>query len=138
RQWSLHRILIIGGLIVIAVGSLIGYNSEYQKALCAIRAVGGTTDADGGDEGPVSGRRVMLFGPRITDAEIEQVAPHLPHLPELFTMDLSMAHVTDRGLGQLRGLNHLGDIILRYTKVTDDGLEFLEGWEKLWTLDLMH
>src|SRR5262249_11737754 len=97
-----------------------------------------TTDADMVDEGPVTVRRVQLAGPTITDAEIERVAPHLSHLPELFTLDLSMSRVTDRGLGHLRGLDQLGDIILRYTKVTDEGLEFLRGWDKLWTLDLMH
>jgi hypothetical protein len=138
RSWHLHRIVIVGGLVVLAVGSVIAYCSDYQKALRTIREMGGTTDADMVDEGPVAVRRVQLAGPAITDAEIKRVAPHLTHLPELFTLDLSMSRVTDSGLGHLRRLHNLGDIILRYTQVTDEGLEFLRGWDKLWTLDLMH
>src|SRR5262245_6767967 len=134
RPWHLHRIVIVSGLIVLAVGIFITYFSDYQKALRAVRAVGGSTDAELVDEGPTAVRRVQLAGPTITDAEIGRVAPHLPHLPELFTLDLSMSRVTDRGLGHLRGLAHLGDIILRYTKVTDEGLDFLRCWDKLWTL----
>ena len=129
---------MVGGLVLLAIASVVGYFSDYERALCAVREVGGATDADRMDDGPVTVRRVQLAGPAITDAEIERVAPHLSHLPELFTLDLSMLRVTDRSLGQLRGLNNLGDILLRYTKVTDEGLEFLAGWDKLWTLDLMH
>src|SRR6516225_9730970 len=106
RRWHLHRIVIVSGLIVLVVGIVIVYFTDYQKALRAIHQAGGTTDADLMDEGPSVVRRVMLAGPTITDAEIERVAPHLPHLPELFTLDLSMSRVTDRGLGLLRGLAH--------------------------------
>jgi hypothetical protein len=135
RRWHLHRIAIVGGLIVLVVGMVFEYFSDYHQALRAIAEAGGTTDADGSEEQAAAVRMVALGGPSITDAEIERVAPHLPHLPDLFTLNLSMANVTDRGLGHLRGLNHLGDIILRYTQVTDQGLEFLAGWDKLapWT-----
>ena len=138
RLWRLGGAVIIGGVSLLGIALVASYFSEEQKALRAIQAVGGTTEADTMEEGPVTVRTVNLRGPTITDAEVEQVAPHLPHLPELFTLDVSMARVTDRGLARLRGLTHLGDLILRYTRVSDAGLEHLQGWDNLRTLDLMH
>ena len=67
RSWSLHRIVMVSGLVVLAVGIVVVYFTDYQKALRAVHAVGGTTDADLVEEGPAAVRRVQLAGPAITD-----------------------------------------------------------------------
>jgi len=138
RGWSHRSFRLSGGLIVVALLGVTLLPNDYRNALREVERVGGSTDAtslDGEYGGPV--RRVSLRGPSITDAEIERVAPHLNQFPELFTLDLSMARVTDAGLGRLRGLNRLGDLLLRYTQVSDDGMAHLQGWDNLVTLDLM-
>jgi hypothetical protein len=135
-RWLKVMLWVGVALVVVGIMVAVSYPTEYSKALGEVRRVGGSTDADDDDSGPV--RRVTLAGPAITDAQIEHVAPHLRHFPELFTLDLSMARVTDRGLAELGCLNHIGDLLLRYTLVTDDGLATLQGWDDLRTLDLMH
>jgi Leucine-rich repeat (LRR) protein len=132
----LFVLALVATLLALAVGSR--PPDEETLALREVKRVGGMTDAgwsDGEFSGPV--RMVYFRGPKFTDAEMEQVAPHLAHLSDLYTLDLSMARVTDEGLGHLRGLNRLGDLILRYTRVTDAGMAHLQGWDKLVTLDLM-
>jgi internalin A len=136
--WSFRSFLLLAGLILLAIVLAATLPSDYRSALRAVERAGGSTDAfsfSDGDSRPV--RRVTLFGRAVTDAEVERVAPHLRHFPELFTLDLSMSRVTDQGLWHLRGLNHLGDLLLRYTRVSDDGVGMLEGWGNLRTLDLM-
>jgi Leucine-rich repeat (LRR) protein len=111
---------------------------DETKASRAIRKVGGMTDAgapDGETTFPI--RMVYFRGPKFTDAEMEQVAPDLANLRELYTLDLSMAHVTDEGLGHLRGLNRLAELTLRYTWITDAGINHLKDWHQLVGLDLM-
>jgi hypothetical protein len=138
RGWSNRSFLLSGALVLVAALFVTLLTSEYRTALREVERVGGSTDAtsfDGEHRGPV--RRVSLCGPTITDTEVERVAPHLSQFPELFTLDLSMARVTDEGLGRLRGLKRLGDLLLRCTRVSDDGMAHLQGWDGLVTLDLM-
>lgn len=127
------------GLALIASLLLYVLTKDADNALEEVERVGGRTDGRSlidNELHPV--HSVALCGADITDAEIAVVAPHLLAFPELFTLDLSMSRVTDRGLRELHNLNHLGDLLLRYTQITDDGLANLQGWEKLYTLDLMN
>src|SRR5262245_15800676 len=120
RGWSNRSFLLSAGLILAAALLVAALTNDYRVALREVERAGGSTDAtsfDGEHIGPV--RKVNLRGPAITDAEVERVAPHLGQFPELFTLDLSMARVTDRGLGRLSGMNRLGDLLLRYTRVSD-------------------
>ncbi|HJZ91630.1 MAG TPA: hypothetical protein VKE40_12215, partial [Gemmataceae bacterium] len=124
KGWSNRSFLLSGGLILVAILFVTILTNDYHNALREVERVGGSTDATSFDDehcGPV--RRVSLCGPTITDAELERVAPHLNQFPELFTLDLSMARVTDEGLGRLPGLNRLGDLLLRYTQVSDEHKE---------------
>lgn len=88
------------------------------KALAALQALGAQVERDGKTPGkPVVG--LVLFGGRITDAEMRLVA----ELPGLRSLHLEGTQVADAGLAPLAGLKKLRKLLLNAARIGDAGLD---------------
>jgi internalin A len=94
-----------------------------------IESVGGSVTSNA--HGTVTG--VNLRGSWVTDTDLRQLAQY----PELTTLDLSLTHVTDEGMAELRNLRNITDLNLYYAEyVTDQGVAAIKDWKKLKRLNL--
>jgi internalin A len=94
-----------------------------------IESLGGsvTTDAHGAITG------VSLRGSWVTDTDLRRLAEY----PELATLDLSLTHITDEGMAELKSLRNVTDLNLYYAEyVTDLGVAAIKDWKKLKHLNL--
>ena len=61
----------------------------------------------------------------------------LNELPDLTSLDLSLTHITDQGMAEIKGLSSIADLNLYFTEyVTDEGISAIKGWKKLKRLNL--
>ena len=82
-------------------------------------------------QGQVTG--VSLRGAWVADADLRR----LNELPDLTTLDLSLTHITDQGLSEIKNLPNITDLSLYYAEyVTDEGIASIGGWKKLKHLNL--
>lgn len=82
-------------------------------------------------QGRVSG--VNLRGSWVGDADLRR----LNELPDLTTLDLSLTHITDQGMQEIKGLRGITELNLYFTEyVTDEGLAAIKDWKKLKRLNL--
>jgi hypothetical protein len=94
-----------------------------------IESLGGSVTTDA--RGAVTG--VSLRGSWVTDTDLRR----LTEFPELATLDLSLTHITDEGMAELKSLRNVTDLNLYYAEyVTDAGVAAIEGWKKLKHLNL--
>ena len=56
-----------------------------------------------------------------SDEELRKLKPHLAALPKLTALSLSSSRITDAGLEAIEGLRQLEDLNLHYTQVTTQG-----------------
>jgi hypothetical protein len=94
-----------------------------------IEPLGGsiTTDA----RGAVTG--VNLRGSWVTDTDLRRLAEY----PQLATLDLSLTHITDEGMAELKNLRNVTDLNLYFAEyVTDQGVAAIKDWKKLKRLNL--
>ena len=94
-----------------------------------IESLGGsvTTDAHGAVTG------VNLRGSWVTDTDLRRLAEY----PQLTTLDLSLTHITDEGMAELKNLPNVTDLNLYYAEyVTDQGVAAIKNWKKLKRLNL--
>ena len=115
--------------------------SALVSAGLAFGAVNKADDADwvsdlGGSvvrnaQGRVSG--VNLRGSWVSDADLRR----LSGMPDLAVLDLSLTHITDQGMQEIKGLHNVSDLSLYFAEyVTDEGISAIKGWKKLKRLNL--
>jgi len=103
--------------------------SAFAADVKWIDDLGGHVTKDG--QGRVSG--VSLRGTWVNDADLR----HLSELPELSYLDLSLTHITDQGMSELRNLPGITELNLYFAEyVTDEGIASIKDWKKLRTLNL--
>src|SRR5665213_1753694 len=82
-------------------------------------------------QGHVTG--VTLRGTWVGDADLRR----LPELPFLTSLDLSLTHITDQGMQEIKGLPGITDLNLYFAEyVTDEGVAAIKDWKKLRRLNL--
>jgi len=94
-----------------------------------IEDLGGAVVRD--SAGNVTG--VDLRASWVTDTDLRKLAafPHLTHL------DLSLTHIGDQGMQELKNLPGIVDLNLHFAEyVTDEGMAALKGWKKLKRLNV--
>ena len=76
---------------------------------------------------------VNLRGTWVEDADLRRLA----ELPDLSSLDLSLTHITDQGMQEIRTLPGIADLNLYFAEyVTDEGLAAIKDWKKLRRLNL--
>ena len=94
-----------------------------------IEDLGGSITRD--KQGHITG--VNLRGTWVADTDLRR----LSQLPDLTTLDLSLTHITDQGMSELKDLRNITDLNLYYCEyVTDQGVAALKDWKKLKRLNL--
>jgi internalin A len=94
-----------------------------------IESLGGSVTTDA--RGVLTG--VNLRGSWVTDTDLRRLADY----PELNTLDLSLTHITDEGMTEIRNLRNVTDLNLYYAEyVTDQGIAAIKNWKKLKRLNL--
>src|SRR5580693_8234296 len=94
-----------------------------------IESLGGSVTT--GARGAVTG--INLRGSWVTDTDLRRLADY----PELTTLDLSLTHITDEGMAELKNLPNITDLNLYYAEyVTDQGIAAIKNWKKLKRLNL--
>ena len=82
-------------------------------------------------QGRVTG--VSFRGSWVGDADLRG----LNALPDLVTLDLSLTHITDQGMQEIKNLRGITELNLYYAEyVTDEGLAAIKDWKKLKRLNV--
>jgi internalin A len=82
-------------------------------------------------QGRVTG--VSLRGTWVGDTDLRR----LNELPELSSLDLSLTHITDQGMQEIKNLRGITDLNLYFAEyVTDEGVAAIKDWKKLRKLNL--
>jgi Leucine-rich repeat (LRR) protein len=86
-----------------------------------------TRNAQGGVTG------ISLRGTWVSDTDLRG----LNQYPELRKLDLSLTHITDGGLQEIKNLHGITDFSLYFAEyVTDEGVAAIKGWTQLKNLNL--
>lgn len=76
---------------------------------------------------------VSLRGTWVGDTDLRR----LIELTELSSLDLSLTHITDQGMQEIKNLRGITDLNLYFTEyVTDEGVSAIKDWKKLRKLNL--
>jgi internalin A len=76
---------------------------------------------------------VNLRGTWVSDADLQ----HITDFPDVTSLDLSLTHITDQGMQEIKGLSKVEDLNLYYTEyVTDEGIAAIKDWKRLKRLNL--
>src|SRR5665213_1474502 len=103
--------------------------SAFAAGAKWIDDLSGQVTKDG--QGRVTG--VSLRGTWVNDADLR----HLSELPDLSDLDLSLTHITDQGMSELRNLPGITELNLYFAEyVTDEGIAAIKDWKKLRILNL--
>jgi internalin A len=82
-------------------------------------------------QGGITG--VDLRGTWVTDTDLRR----LNQLPDLEYLDLSLTHITDQGMQEMKNLRGISELNLYFAEfVTDEGLAAVKEWKKLKRLNV--
>ncbi len=94
-----------------------------------IEDLGGVTVRDA--KGRVTA--VILRGSWVSDTDLGR----LTELPDLTVLDLSLTHITDQGMSEIKSLPGVTDLNLYFTEyITDEGIAAIKDWKKLRRLNV--
>jgi len=118
----MRPILFLAGLAA-SLGAATGPGTGW------IESLGGSVAIDA--NGAVTG--VNLRGSWVTDTDLRRLSEY----PGLTTLDLSLTHITDEGMTEIKNLPNIADLNLYYAEyVTDQGVAAIKNWKKLKRLNL--
>lgn len=118
-------------LMVIALAcALLGFGADRKSGDTQwIEDLGGSVIRDA--KGKVTA--VNLRGTWVGDTELKR----LNELPDLSVLDLSLTHITDQGMSEIKGLPGVTDLNLYFTEyLTDEGIASIKDWKKLRKLNV--
>jgi Leucine-rich repeat (LRR) protein len=116
-------------LVLLLVCALQAFGAPKAGDTQWITDLGGSATRDA--QGHITG--VNLRGSWVGDTDLRR----LNELPDLTYLDLSLTHITDQGMQEIKGLAHITELNLYFTEyVTDEGLSAIKGWKKLRRLNL--
>jgi internalin A len=76
---------------------------------------------------------VSLRGTWVADGDLAR----LRQLPDLTSLDLSLTHITDQGMQEIKSLPNIEELTLYFTEyVTDEGVAAIKDWKHLKRLNL--
>ena len=116
----------------------------FAFLLCAVSAYGETSTREDTqwitDLGGAVGRdaqglvtSISLRGTWVTDTDLRR----LNHFSALSVLDLSLTHITDSGMQEIRNLRGITDLNLYFAEyVTDEGVAAIKDWKSLRHLNL--
>jgi internalin A len=121
------RILLLPTLFLCATSALAATSKPGETQW--VTDLGGSVTRD--PQGRVTG--VNLSGTWVEDPDLR----HLSELPDLTTLDLSLSHITDQGMQELKPLRGIVDLNLYFAEyVTDEGLAAIGDWKRLRRLNV--
>jgi hypothetical protein len=114
---------------MLSAAALFAAGSKLERDTAWIDDLGGTVIRN--PQGHVSG--VSLRGTWVADADLRR----LNELSDLKTLDLSLTHITDHGMEQIRNLPGVEDLNLYFAEyVTDVGIAAIKNWKRLKRLNV--
>jgi Leucine-rich repeat (LRR) protein len=115
----------------------------FAVLLCSVSAYSYITEEDtqwvsdlGGTairnpQGHVTG--VSLRGTWVGDTDLRRLSQY----PDLSVLDLSLTHITDQGMQEIKNLRGITDFSLYFAQyITDEGVAAIKDWKKLKRLNL--
>jgi internalin A len=94
-----------------------------------VEDLGGSVAHDA--QGRVTG--VNLRGTWVSDTDMKRLAA----FPDITSLDLSLTHITDQGMQEIKSLQKVEDLNLYFTEyVTDEGIAAIKEWKHLKRLNL--
>ena len=111
-------------LLLVNTPRVLAANAGESEFAAWVSVQGGTLTRDA--SGHVTA--VNLRAAWVTDGDLARLAS----LPNLSRLDLSLTHITDRGMEHLASLTSITDLNLDYAEhITDNGVAPLKHWPKL-------
>jgi internalin A len=119
-----------GGLSIVLIGVVAALAASVTKEDTQwITDLGGSVARN--DQGHVTG--VGLRGTWVGDTDLRR----LSELPELSYLDLSLTHITDQGMQEIKNLRGITELNLYFAEyITDEGVAAIKDWKKLTRLNL--
>jgi internalin A len=123
------RIATTSSLLLLCAMALLGGSVKTVEDTQWISDLGGSVTRDA--QGNVTG--VNLRGSWVSDPDLRR----LEQYPGLTNLDLSLTHITDEGMQEMKGLRGITDFNLYFAQyVTDEGVAAIKDWKKLKRLNL--
>ncbi|MEO8130481.1 MAG: hypothetical protein ABJF23_18475 [Bryobacteraceae bacterium] len=117
-------------IFVLFVSAIAVFGAEVRSGDTQwISDLGGSVSRNA--QGKVTG--VSFRGSWVGDADLRG----LTELPDLTTLDLSLTHITDQGMQEIKSLRGITQLNLYFAEyVTDEGIAAIKDWKKLKRLNL--
>jgi hypothetical protein len=117
-------------LLLLCATALFGASSKTsEEDVQWITDLGGSVTRNA--QGKVAG--VTLRGTWVSDTDLHRLTQY----PDLSSLDLSLTHITDEGMQEIKTLSGITDFSLYFAQyVTDEGVAAIKDWKKLKRLNL--
>lgn len=140
RFFSWRMVAIVAGVLLL-LGTIAGFwyqaRTAPRRAAAIVIAAGGKVRYAHDNPATQTIVAVELTGPEVRDELLAALAPWSYHLPDVRSLDLRHAAITDNGLAALAGAD-IQTLRLDGTAVTDAGLSYLADLPNLESLSLQN